>query len=80
MEKLRIALQLRRDHAQQPAFASPSDYVQFQVPKGGFNLWIKTAAKCKHIRIIIKKPRSIMFAFYLVKLVSFTNLLMLTFE
>jgi DNA-binding transcriptional MocR family regulator len=40
MEKLRIALQLRRDHASD--LLSPlSDYVQFQVPKGGFNLWLK---------------------------------------
>lgn len=78
MEKLRTALQLRRDHASD-LLSSLSESVQFQVPKGGFNLWLKLPQKVNTFGLL-KKPRSIISAFYLVKLVLFTNRFILTFE
>ncbi len=53
MEKLRTALQLRRDHASD-LLSSPSESVQFQVPKGGFNLWLKLPQKVNTFGLLKK--------------------------
>jgi DNA-binding transcriptional MocR family regulator len=40
MEKLRIALQLRRDHTMEILKQYVDDHVSWVVPKGGLNLWL----------------------------------------
>ncbi|WP_242218622.1 PLP-dependent aminotransferase family protein [Bacillus cereus group sp. BfR-BA-01380] len=53
LEKLRTALQMRRDTTME-ILASLTDTIHFQVPKGGFNLWI-SLPNSMHSFTLLKK-------------------------